>query len=307
MSDKTEENMTVAEVMDALADSESISIPMLYQLSDLQGEDLPLFQEKWGMLETERRREVMRHLADLIESNYLLQFNSVFRLGIEDKHAPVRLAAVEGLWFSVDVRAIQPLIDEMAGDNEVEVRAAAAATLGQYLLHATCKFIPERYEEVIMPALITQLQTPYTPSPVFCRALEAASQAGDPALNPHIYTAYESDDQEFQISAVRAMGEIGEEHWLPVILDEMESDNVDMRVAAATAAGSLENEDAISELVELTDDRELVVRVAAIYALGNIGGDIVSRVLKSIRNDDERAVLHEAVDETIEEMSDFII
>jgi HEAT repeat protein len=305
MSKNKEENMSVAEVIGALAESEFVSVPILYRLSDLFGEELETFRSGWGTLEAERRRQVMRHLSDLTEENYLVQFDNVFQIGIEDEFAPVRVAAVDGLWLSEDVRFVQPLIELMEGDVEVEVRASATAALGQYLLNAVCEIIPSRFEGVILPALFRQLHSPDTHPTVFQRALESASQSGDPALEAMISDAYESEDIETQVAAVRSMGIMGRERWLHTIIEEMESRNADMRVAAANAASNLDKQEAVPGLIELTDDTELDVQIAAIYALGSIGGDVAARVLQEILNDEDREDLHEAADEAFEELSAF--
>src|SRR5512136_937314 len=82
-----------------LADEkEVLSVAKLYGLSGLEGDALAQVRAIWPTLPDERRRAVVRHLADIAESNFEVDFSRLFRLGLQDADAAVREAAIDGLW-----------------------------------------------------------------------------------------------------------------------------------------------------------------------------------------------------------------
>ena len=75
--------MTVASLIDQLADeSTAISVARLYALSNLERGDWTRFEAAWPRLPDDRRRAVMRHLVDIAETNFEVNFGPVFRLGL---------------------------------------------------------------------------------------------------------------------------------------------------------------------------------------------------------------------------------
>jgi len=293
------------QILEILRDEEIVPVAPLFRLSDLQGREWEQFVLTWPKFDDERRREIMRHLVDIHEGNFIVLFDRVFSLGLGDPYAPVRLAAVDGLWLSEDSSQVRPLIRLLESDPDVGVRAAAAASLGQLYFNAICQIIPERYAPLILKALMGQLMAEDTPTPVRLSALEGASYSGDQRIPPLIAEAYESESMEFQLSAVRSMGLTGEKRWVPTLVAEMANPNPDMRVAAATAAGNIGDQGAVSELVELLDDVSLAAQIAAAYALGAIGGETAQAVLTELMQENEQPELLEAAAEALDEMEPF--
>ncbi len=297
--------MNFSELLAALRDNDLISIPLLYQLTDLQGEELTQFTEAWKEFEPEKKRMIMRHLSDLTEDSYLVQFDPLFYLGIEDEYPPVRMAAVDGIWQSENTRFVQPLVEMAEGDSDISVRATAAATLGQYLLNALFEVIPQRFKRVILPALWRLLDDDDTVPMVKLRALESASQSSDDKIHQYIELFYASPDLESRLAAVRAMGNSGGDQWLPTILEELESKDAPMRLAAANAAGAMGDPQATSFLIDLIDDIDPQVQIAAIYALGAVGGKKAASVLREILKKEDENELRQAAEESLEEIEAF--
>jgi HEAT repeat protein len=297
-----QENKPFSAVLTDLLTGEQVSIPLLYRLSDLSAGQMEEFQALWPQADEERRRVLMRHLADLSEENYQVEFSPIFSFGLQDSNPVVRMAALDGLWDTEQTAYIRPITALMQSDENTEVRALAAATLGHYILLTEWGQMPRAATSRVVEALLAQYDAADTPHAVRRAILESLGAASHPRVSSLIEDAYDSGDLGQQLSAVFAMGRSADQRWLPTVIDEMSSPLVEMRVEAARAAGGIGDSDALERLEELTADEDLEVRLAAVHALGQIGGDTASRILDRIGNDPDAAELHEAVAEALEEM-----
>jgi HEAT repeat protein len=114
-----------------------------------------------------------------------------------------------------------------------------------------------------------------------------------------IEAAYASPDENFQASAVFAMGRNGDQRWASQVLRELDSAKPEMRFEAARAAGELELTDAVAPLAQLAEDSDQLVREAAIWSLGQIGGPEAKEALLQLleRADiDEEDPIQDALD-----------
>ncbi len=301
MNDKQEKSFS--EVMDSLKVDENVSLPLLYRLSDLKPDDLDYFCEVWQNLDLDRRRIIARHLADIAEENFQVDFTAVFQHCLSDKHAAVRLASLAGLWDSERLDLIPSLIKMMEEDPDIEVRTQAASTLGHYVLLAEWQQIPAERAEPIVQALLQQLDEQDTAWKVRLAALESLGASSHKRVPYQVEQAYDSGDAELQVSAVYAMGRSADSRWLPIVKDEMSSPYVEMRIEAARAAGGIGKGDAVPDLAELIWDEDLEVQLAAVAALGEIGGESASQILAQIIEDPDASELYQAAEEAIEEAS----
>ena len=73
-----ENGITINQIMQALTSDEPVSIPMLYQLTDLNPGDMDHFCSGWSELKQDRKRVIIRHMADISEQNFQVDFSSVF-------------------------------------------------------------------------------------------------------------------------------------------------------------------------------------------------------------------------------------
>lgn len=291
-----------ASVLEALFSGDPVPIYLLYRLSDMTAEEMAEFNRHWPDVPAERRRVIVRHLADISEDNFVVDFTPVFAHCFADPAPPVRAAALDGLWDSTNVSLVRLIIEMMQHDDSVEVRAAAAAALAHYVLMAQWGELPATISPPIVKALLAEYEKAETAAPIKRAALEALGAANHPRVGALIEEAYESDDFDMQLSAVFAMGSSANSRWLPTVLDEMGNPSPAMRVEAARAAGAIGDSDAVEELANLTVDEDLDVRLTAVTALGQIGGDVAHRVLLDLADDPESEDLHDAVDEALEEL-----
>jgi HEAT repeat protein len=301
MTQKTTER-PFSDVLTALFTNITVPIKELYRLSDMSVAETAEFESRWPDVDDERRRVIARHMVDLTEGNYVVDFSPVFGFMFKDPAVAVRVAALDGLWDSTNTSLIDPIVHLLQQDDSVEVRAAAAAALAHYVLLSEWGQLPHHYSARLVEILLAEYDKADTPLAVKRSALEAMSAANHPRIEELILTAYHSGDFETQLSAVFAMGSSADPRWLPTVLDELENDEAAMQAEAARAAGTIGEEQAIPALARLALSEELVVALTAVHALGQIGGDTAYRVLTTLIQDPEFERLHEAAGEALEEL-----
>ncbi|MCB9422159.1 MAG: HEAT repeat domain-containing protein [Ardenticatenaceae bacterium] len=300
---KEEKQIPFLSVLEQLFTADPLPLELLYRLSDMSEADAAGFWAGWTAVADERRRVIVRHLADISEENYVVDFLPVFAKTINDPFAPVRIASLDGLWDATNVMLIRPIIRLMQNDVDEEVRAAAAAALAHYVLLAEWNQIPVHLSPTIVEALLAEYGKPETAVAVKRSALEAMGAANHPRVASLIEEAYDSADSDMQLSAVFAMGSSADPRWLPTIIGEMQSPSENMRAEAARAAGAIGGSDVVDALANLLMDEDLVVALAAVEALGQIGGDRPTELLQGLLDDSDFEDLHETIEEVLEEMA----
>ena len=295
-------DMPFASVLDALFGGEDVPVHLVYRLSDLSAADFQLFQREWMEVSEDRRAAIVRHMADVSEENYVVDFTPIFSHLFDDPYPAVRVAALDGIWDSTDPRLIRPVIDLMQKDRDNGVRAAAARALAHYVLLAEWGQVNPDLTAPIVEALLAEYERPLAALEVRRAALEAVSSANHPRIPDLIQDAYDDAPMDLQLSAIFAMGGSADRRWLPILHDEIGSSSPDFRAEAARAAGAIGASDSIDALEALLVDEDLEVAIAAVYALGQIGGDRVNELLLRLSEDPDFEELYDAIDEALEEM-----
>lgn len=299
-----EKEQPFADVLLELFEADPLPIRQLYRLSDMQPEEMELFDTGWTAVPDERRQVIVRHLADISEDNFMVDFSPIFIRGFNDSVADVRMASLDGLWDTSDLKLIPPITDLLNNDPDERVQAAAAGALGHFVLMAEWGQLPERILPGLIDSLLGRYDNDKTADSVRRVVLEALGPAGHPRVNQLIQEAYENGDQPMQVSAVFAMGGTADRRWSATVMAEMESPYEEMRAEAARAAGAIGNSDFVERLAELAYDEDVAVRLAAITSLGQIGGDEVQRILTEMIDDpeiEEDDEILQAVEEAMEE------
>jgi HEAT repeat protein len=274
----------------------------LAALSDLARSQTDVFRATWADLSTERRFELIGQLLEQAETNVRLNFWAILRTCLDDADARVRKLSVEGSWEDNRASLISLLITRLREDPAFEVRAAAANSLGRFVLLGELGEIDEEPARQAVDALQGVWFRPHEVTEVRRRALEGLAYTGVASVRELIRSAYYDEDEAMRQSAVFAMGRSADHRWAKQVLAELGSQDAAMRFEAATAAGELALPDAIKPLIELLDDVDGNVREVAALALGQIGGPESRRALEAAAaGDDER--LAEAAKEALEELS----
>jgi HEAT repeat protein len=290
MKDDNLPEATIEEIVASLSDlGQPLSNADLASLNDLKSDELASLKSLWPSIDEERRREIVIRLVTLAEDDPRLNFDAIFKSLLKDNDAEVRRQAIEGLWEDEEPSLVGLLADVLEGDDDTEVRAAAAkglrplaamAALGELRSDAE-----ERLGEVLLEAISEK-----NPTEVRRRALEAAAALDLPSLNDAIKEAYVSRDPRFKSSAIFAMGSSGDPIWMPILVAELKSDNPETRYEAATACGELAEEGCVPHLIRLLEDDDVEVRLAVIRALGEIGGTMARKGVQACLKSPSEAV-----------------
>ncbi len=279
--------------------SNRLSIASLYNLSNMDSDEIQIFQEVWPSIAVRRRRQIINFLVEIAESSFEVDFNRVFRFCLNDEDEKVRAAAIEGLWDDEDTSLIDPLLSLLRNDPSASVRASAATSLSRYILLGELEKIRAKHFDKVRTALLEIIRSPYEDIEVRRRAIEAISYSGEEEVRGIIESAYYDDDERMRVSAIFAMGRSADPYWADLVIGELQSPNPEVRYEAAVACGELELSAAIPILAYLTNDSDREVQEAAIWALGQIGGDEARRILYACYEEGDE-FLCEAIEEALE-------
>ena len=292
---QTQDNEPFSLVLSQLFGGGEIKVSRLFRLSDMSARETTQFERSWAQADTRTRQILARHMADIAEENFEVEFSPVFQHFLADVDETVKMAALDGLWDTTNVNTVRPIIDIMANvKNSAELRRAAASTLAHFVLLGEWGQISHYVRDRVVDALLEQHENEENAEAVRCAALEAVGSSGNERVPELIIEAYDSGDRRLQTSAIFAMGSSADDRWLYTIIEEMDSPYYDMRIEAARAAGEIGSEEAIAPLANLVFDEEEEVGLMSIAALGKIGGERAKLVLKNICAEDDLIHLGDA-------------
>jgi len=275
-------NITLKQLLDALQDPDKTLNPRyLYRLSDLEPEESKELEQCWPRVPTWRRQAVMEDILQLTESDPVLSFEAVCRIGIQDADPRVRELAVQTLWEYDAVDLIPAFLLMVVEDVNVNVRMASAIALGSFVYlgeleeirEATLREVEDRLLEVVNgkdDVLVRRV------------ALESLGYSSRGEVPRLIEKAYYSGNEDWLGSALLAMGRSANRKWAPKIVEMLKSDSANVRAEAASALGELEIKKTAPDLLPLIQDDDDEVRMAAIWSLSKIGGEGVREVLEEL-------------------------
>ncbi len=293
------------ELLENLASDPELHTSHLFILSKMDAPSLTTFKEMWPSIPVQRRRDMLQEMMEITEVNFEVDFDPVFLLGLGDIDAQTRALSIRGLWEHEKPSLIRPLIHLLKTDETAMVREAAASALGKFI------YLHELEELDSSEALLAEealLETIYQGSEdidVRRRAVEAVSFSSDRRIPPIIESAYYSDYDKMQVSAIFAMGRNADPRWLPLVIEELDNPVSEIRFEACRACGELEAKDAVEKLVSLIEeDSDVEVQEMAIWALGKIGGQTAREALEECLEHDNPA-LAQAAEEALDELNLF--
>ncbi len=294
------------ENLNLLATDPKLPTGSLYILSQMNKENLDIFRQTWPTIALERRRTIMQNLMEIAEANFEVDFDPVFLLGMGDEDAQVRVLAVKSLWEYEHPNLIAPLIHLLKTDPEVDVREAAATTLGKFIYLRELEEIDPNEATLAEEALLETIYLASEDINVRRRAIESVSFSSDSRIPPVIESAYYHESEKMQVSAIFAMGRNADLVWLPRVMEELDNPNTEIRFEAARACGELEAKDSVGKLIVLIDeeDEDIEVKEMAIWSLGRIGGKPAREVLEACLEHEEDA-LAIAAEDALEELNMF--
>jgi len=290
----------LAVVNDLLDEGKPFPAHYLHHLSNLEPDDLILLTEIWSQVSPGRKRTLLEDLEDLAEADALTSFENLARSLLADADSQVRTRAIRLLWDCDDAKLVPAYLDILNSDEDVDVRAAAANALGQFVYLGELEKIPAELHQGLEDQLFAAA-TSAKETLVRRRALESLGYSGRAEVVPLIEAAYREKDPAWVVSALFAMGRSCDDRWRKQVLSQLRSPDYDIRSGAIHAAGELELESARIVLLGILDDEEdLEVRRELIWALSRIGGEGVRARLEELHeieeDDSETDFIEEALD-----------
>ncbi len=281
--------------------STPLSISKLASLSDLSVEESQLFNNAWGDIDVNRRRQIASQLVDITSGNYRLELDEAFRTILGDEDTETRLKAIEGLENCEDASFIQPFIALLDTKYDTKTRATSVAALGQFAILAELGKLSTFRSSQVEDALMIIIRNKKEESEVRRRAIEAVAPISREQVKQTIRRAYDNPDSAFKRSALCAMGRNCDPIWLPFLLKELRNPDPEIRYEAAIACGELCTPEAIPQLLKLTKDAKIHIQLAAISSLGHIGSIEAKGILqKQLQSTDER--IRKASEVALEEL-----
>jgi len=294
--------MNFSQTLKHLLDTESpLKLPTLHNLSKLEPEDFERLTAVWSAIPTARRRALVKELVGIAEASFEVDFEPIFRWGLCDNDHEVRTASVEGLWENEELALMDELLQLLHNDPSAQVRAAAALSLGRFILLGELGKLPQDRWKPAYEALCNLIVEESDEFDVRRRALESVAYVSSKKVIALLDRAYEHPAEKMRISAVFGMGRSADARWIDTVIEELFSISPEMRYEAARACGELEARPAVPRLAELIDDPDREVQEAALWALGQIGGEEVRKLLQACSEADDE-VIRSAAEAALEEM-----
>ncbi|MCX6011370.1 MAG: HEAT repeat domain-containing protein [Chloroflexi bacterium] len=294
--------LPIEETIAALSDSaKPLLSSRLTELSNLNAQELALFEQAWKTIEPKRRRQIIYRLVELAEDNFELDFDDIFKNRLKDEDADVQSKAIEGLWESEETCLIDPLIELLEPESPEKVQATAATALGKFAILAELEKLRPKHKTRVCRTLLGVIEDTSRSIEIKRRALEAAAPLSLPQMEKAIARAYRSGVPRLKTSAIFAMGKRGDPRWLPILIKELTNADAEIRYEAASACGELGEKETAPYLSKLTTDPDIDVQLAAIQALGKIGGPEAKDSLERCLTDDSE-VIQQAAEEALNEL-----
>ena len=298
--DEFEEQADFNEVIDALLDvSESFPAKYLSRMSGLEGMDLEQLEETWPQITPLRRQRLLEDMESLTDGSFLVEFDEVFKLGLDDENPQVRQTAIRGLWECEDPSVALQLINILQNDPNTEVCAQAASGFGKFIYLGELEEIDQTISNRMIQVLIDILSSD-EPEIVRRRSLESLGFSSHPKVSELIETAHNKQREDWTISALIAMGRSANTQWIPQIIEDLSHDEAQVRIEAAQSAGLLGGQETVPHLLQRIDDPEEDVRLAAIWALSEVGGldarAALEGLLKKSQDENEIEFLEDALE-----------
>jgi HEAT repeat protein len=171
----------------------------------------------------------------------------------------------------------------LQGDDSLQVRAQAAETLGRFVFLGELGRISEKQYKKVEEVLLSIMEKDESEQ-VRQRALESLGYSSHERVGGLIEDAYDFGDEDWQSSALYAMGRTADEKWTAQVLERLDDPNPEISKEAARAAGEIEISDAISSLLNLLKNDMVDVRLAATWSLSQIGGEIAAEALEEYQD-----------------------
>jgi HEAT repeat protein len=290
------------EVITALLDEEHpFPARFLHRFSDLSLVEAKDLKAIWKEIDPVRRGTLLTDLEEINDKDTLVNFESVALLGLKEVDPIARGTAIRLLENTDDRKVIPLFIALMHTDPDEKVRAEAAFALGNYVLKGELDKVPDKVYDDMMVHLLAVINGIDAPL-VRRRALEAASYSCREEIPSLIQKAYAEKGKEWLVTALFSMGRSADPQWEKEVLHHLNSKDEDVQIEAIQAVGEIELKSASQPLLEKlengVEDEDL--KNAIVWSLSKIGEEgvrpTIEKMLEEASNDEEGEFLQEALD-----------
>ncbi len=278
------ESAALAPLLDSLRAGNRLPPAALAALSALTRAETDSLRAAWPSIPVSSRETLLVAAAGLTHDEVDVDFTGLATVALDDPVPGVRLLAIEALWESSDRSVATKLTGLLLRDTDDDVRAAAAANLGQFVLLREFEEFNLAHGDEIVDALGSVARDLAAAAEVRARAIESLGPRTLPWVETLITGAYYDDGDTLRLAAVIAMGANARADWLEYLYDELQSDDPAFRCEAALACGNIASEDSAEYLAPLLDDDDPDVVQATILALGEVSGHEAIRLLREFRS-----------------------
>lgn len=293
---------SIHELIKSLLDLETpFPARLLYQFSDMPLDDRQVLASAWQSIPVGRRRAVLQDLVELSEHDYLLMFEDIGRMALDDSDDECQVSGISLLLEAEDPKLIPIFLNLLAAADKAEfVRAAAANALGFYVYLGELEELKSETHHKLEDALLLA----YAEDPsdlVRRRALESLGYSSREEVPPLLRFASAKDSEEWLESALFAMGRSADIQWEALVLEQLDHENPEVKGQAIHAAGELSLSSARQRLLKQLDrEKDEYLRSELIWALSQIGGDGIEekfdQLLAKTDDDEEASLLEEALE-----------
>ena len=302
------EKISFQKVIDTLlgqsSDYQSIQ---LVRFSDLESDEVNTLKENWLKIDPERRKRLIKDLNEITNEDTLVCFDQVAILALEDPEPSVRINAIELLKENEQKCLIPVFIQILQTDKEKNVRAAAATALGKYVYLGEVDSIPPDSYQQVEITLLNVLDSKEHKE-VRQRALESIGFSCHKKAKDQIRRAFASEDTSWVASSLFAMGRSADMYWADMVIESLDHQDQDVQLAAVRAAGELELAKAREPLLTIldqNDDLDEELHNTIIWSLSQIGGESVRAALEllmELAEEDEDEELLEFLETAFENL-----
>ncbi len=297
----TDKKLPFQKVIDELENgTQELSRRSLQDFSDIDPASLEALMEAWPRIKPDRKRTLLEGLQSLVDSDTLVSFDDFARAVLNDDDAQVRARAIRLLDECDDVKLTPVFIKILNNDPDENARAEAAFALGKYVELGELEELTEDVQRQVEDALLAK-ENSDDKLIVRRNALESLGYSSRAEVTTLIQSAFHRENPDWQASALFAMGLSADDRWEEDILSRLDDPNQNVQVAAIRAAGQLGLSSARLTLLKMLEDLEDDdVITAAIWSLSQIGGEDVRTYIESLldlaTDDEQIAFLEEALD-----------
>ena len=277
----------------------TIKSALIYQLSDISDTDFAYIRGSWHEIPVDKRQRLMIRVVETSEVNFEVDFHRLASIALLDEDPFIRVKAIESLWEDDSPFWMRSLVELLQQDDDSDVRAAAAQSLGRFVLAGELGKLDRKHSVLAEEALLEICMHADETPDVIRRSLESIAYSERDEISSLIEEAYSYSDIKMRASAIFAMGRSADPEWETQVLESLEDIEPEIRFEAARAAGELTLQSAANRLILLLNDNDREVKETAIWALGEIGGDDAQQALAELSESTDDDELLDAIEDAL--------